>query len=220
MTTSKQMEFTGSEIAIIGMAARFPGAPDVDSFWRNLRDGVESTTFFSDEELLAAGVDAATLNAPSFVKAKPMLKDIDLFDAAFFGLSPREAEVIDPQHRLYLENVWEALENAGYDPESYQGAISLYAGVGMSSYLLNNVLANPEALKSVGSYQAILYNLPDSLATRAAYKLNLKGACYTVQTFCSTSLVAVHLACQNLLNYESDISVAGGVSIFVPQEGY
>ena len=220
MTTSKQMEFTGSEIAIIGMAARFPGAPDIDSFWRNLRDGVESTTFFTDEELLAAGVDAATLNAPSFVKAKPMLKDIDLFDAAFFGLSPREAEVIDPQHRLYLENVWEALENAGYDPESYQGAISLYAGVGMSSYLLNNVLANPEALKSVGSYQAILYNLPDSLATRAAYKLNLKGACYTVQTFCSTSLVAVHLACQNLLNYESDISVAGGVSIFVPQEGY
>ncbi|HKE58549.1 MAG TPA: type I polyketide synthase, partial [Pyrinomonadaceae bacterium] len=220
MTTSKQMEFTGSEIAIIGMAARFPGAPDVDSFWRNLRDGVESTHFFTDDELIAAGVDAATLNAPSFVKAKPILKDIDLFDASFFGMSPREAEVIDPQHRLYLENVWEALENAGYDPESYSGAISLYAGVGMSSYLLNNVLANPEALKSVGSYQAILYNLPDSLATRAAYKLNLKGACYTVQTFCSTSLVAVHLACQNLLNFESDMSVAGGVSIFVPQEGY
>ena len=138
-------EFNGSEIAIVGMAARFPGAPNVDAFWRNLRDGVESTTFFTDEELLAAGIDPATLSSPNFVKAKPILKDIDMFDAAFFGLSPREAEVIDPQHRLYLENVWEAIENAGYDTETYEGAISLYAGVGMSSYLFAHILSNPEA---------------------------------------------------------------------------
>src|SRR5262245_19491352 len=145
MSDSRE-QFTGSEIAIVGAAARFPGAPDIDTFWRNLRDGVESTTFFSDEELLAAGVDADTLNSPNFVKAKPVLKDVDLFDAAFFGLSPREAEVIDPQHRLYLENVWEALEHAGYDSDSYKGSISLYAGVGMSSYLLSNLIPNPEAL--------------------------------------------------------------------------
>jgi acyl transferase domain-containing protein/thioesterase domain-containing protein len=214
-------EIDDSQIAIIGMAGRFPGAKSIDAFWNNLRDGVESVTFFTDEQLKASGVDPEALNNPNYVKARPVLKDVELFDAAFFGFSPREAGAIDPQHRLFLECVWEAIETAGYDAESYKGAISLYGGVSMSSYLVNNLYANPEALALAGEYPSFLSNFPDSLTTRIAYKLNLKGACYTVQTFCSTSLVAVHMACQSLLNFECDMAVAGGVTVFVPQNaGY
>src|SRR5262245_23488973 len=212
---------TGSEIAIIGMACRFPNAGNTDEFWANLRDGVDSTVQFTDQELLESGIDPAMIAAPNYVKAKPVLADIELFDAAFFGFNPREAELIDPQHRLFLENVWQALESAGYDAESYPGAISIYAGTSASSYFLNNIFNNQEVLESGAAFQVLLHNLHDSLATRIAYKLNLRGASYTVQTFCSTSLVAVHLACQALLNYECDTAVAGGVSISVPQKtGY
>jgi acyl transferase domain-containing protein/acyl carrier protein len=212
---------SGAEIAIIGMACRFPGAGNVDAFWANLRDGVDSTVHFTDQELLESGIDPTVLAARNYVKAKPVLSDIELFDAAFFGFNPREAELIDPQHRLLLENVWEALESAGYDSETYPGAISVYAGTSASSYFLNNILNNREVLESGAAFQVLLNNLHDSLATRIAYKLNLRGASYTVQTFCSTSLVAVHLACQALLNYECDTAVAGGVSISVPQKtGY
>ena len=222
MSEAKSLGQTnGSEIAIIGMACRFPSANNIEKFWTNLRDGVDATVHFTDEELLKAGVDAATLAAPNYVKAKPQLSDIDLFDAGFFGFNPREAELIDPQHRLFLENVWDALESAGYDTETYEGAISIYAGTSASSYFLNNILNNQEVLQSGAAFQVLMNNLHDSLATRIAYKLNLKGASYTVQTFCSTSLVAVHLACQALLNFECDTAVAGGVSITVPQKtGY
>lgn len=214
-------QFDGSEIAIIGMAGRLPGARNIDAFWDNLRNGVESVTFFTDEQLLASGVSPEALKNDNYVKARPVLEDIESFDAAFFGFSPREAAAMDPQHRLFLECVWAAIETAGYDAESYRGSISVYAGVSTSSYLVNNLYANPEALALAGEYQSLLSNLPDSLTTLAAYKLNLKGPCYTIQTFCSSSLVAVQVACQSLLNYECDMAVAGGVTVFVPQHaGY
>lgn len=211
----------GSEIAIIGMRGRFAGAPNLEAFWNNLRDGVESITALSDEQLLASGVDPEALKNPRYVKAGAALDGVEDFDAAFFGFSPRAAAAMDPQRRIFLESVWEVIEGAGYDAERYKGRISLFAGASVSSYLFNNLGANPQAFALAGMYESFLTNAPDSLTTLVAYKLNLKGACYNVGTFCSTSLVAVHLACQSLLNYECDMAVAGGVRIAVPQRtGY
>jgi phthiocerol/phenolphthiocerol synthesis type-I polyketide synthase E len=208
-------------IAIIGMAGRFPGANNIAEYWRNLRDGVESITFFSDEELQKAGVETSRLNSPSFVKAKGAIENGDMFDAAFFGFTPREAEIMDPQHRLFMECVWTALEDAGYDPETYKGAIGLYGGEGMNSYLLLNLMSNRDLLDSVGLLQASVQNRGDHLTTHVAYELNLKGPSLTIQTACSTSLVAVHTACQSLLNFECDMALAGGVTITVPlKNGY
>ncbi|MCC5601600.1 type I polyketide synthase [Nostoc favosum] len=207
------------EIAIIGMAGRFPGANKVDSFWQNLRDGVESISFFTDEELISAGIDSASLNDPNYVKASGVLEDIELFDASFFGFSPREAEITDPQHRLFMECVWSALENAGYNSETYSGQIGLFAGVGISTYLLTNLYTNQDLIKSEDNI--VIGNDKDFLPTQISYKLNLKGPSINVQTACSTSLVAVHLACQSLLNGESDIALAGGVTVGVQQKaGY
>lgn len=208
-------------IAIIGMAGRFPGANNIAEYWRNLRDGVEAITFFSDEELQKAGVEASRLNSPNFVKAKGAIENGDMFDAAFFGFTPREAEIMDPQHRLFMETVWTALEDAGYDPETYKGAIGLYGGEGMNSYLLLNLMSNRDLLDSVGLLQASVQNRGDHLTTHVAYELNLKGPSLTIQTACSTSLVAVHTACQSLLNFECDMALAGGVTITVPlKNGY
>jgi len=208
------------DIAVIGMVGRFPGAGSVDEFWENIRDGVESLTFFTDEELLAAGVDPALLNNPKYVKAGRIIDGIDLFDAQFFGINPKEAEIMDPQQRIFLESAWEALENAGYDPKTYAGAISLHAGVSTNTYVWN-VFANRDLYKSVGHYQTVIGNDKDFLTSRVAYKLDLKGPSVTVQSACSTSLVAVHLACQGLLNGDSDIALAGGVSVGSPQKtGY
>ncbi|MDX6694481.1 MAG: hypothetical protein QOF02_2084 [Blastocatellia bacterium] len=210
-------ERNGFEIAVIGMAGRFPGARDIEAFWRNLRGGVESISFFTDEEMLAAGVEADRLKIPSLVKAGGVLDDIEFFDASFFGFSPREAEIIDPQQRFFLECAWEALENAGYNPDTYRDAIGVYAGVSMSGYLLN-IFSNPELYQSADSLQLALGNDKDYIATRVAYKLNLRGPAITVQSACSTSLVAAHLACQNLIAGLCDIALAGGVTIFVPQK--
>ncbi|HEY6804820.1 MAG TPA: SDR family NAD(P)-dependent oxidoreductase [Pyrinomonadaceae bacterium] len=208
-------------IAIIGMAGRFPGANNIAEYWSNLRDGVESITFFSDEELQKAGIEASRLSSPSFVKAKGAIENGDLFDAAFFGFTPREAEIMDPQHRLFMECVWTALEGAGYDPETYKGAIGLYGGAGLNSYLLLNLMSNRDLLDSVGLLQASVQNRGDHLTTHVAYELNLKGPSLTIQTACSTSLVAVHTACQSLLNFECDMALAGGVTITVPlKNGY
>lgn len=207
-------------IAIIGMSGRFPGAKNLEEFWANLRDGVESITFFSDEELRGAGVDEALLNNPAYVKAGTVLDGIEMFDAPFFGFNPREAEVTDPQHRLFLEHAWEAIEDAGYNAAAYEGLIGVYAGVSMSSYFYSNLSAHP-ALNDMGSLQIIIGNDKDHLPTRVSYKLNLKGPSVNVQTACSTSLVATHLACQSLLSYQCDIALAGGASVKVPQtEGY
>jgi acyl transferase domain-containing protein len=204
------------DIAIVGMSGRFPGARNITEFWQNLRDGVEAITFFTDEELLAAGIDAETLSEPGYIKAAGTLDGIELFDASFFGFNPREAEVLDPQQRVFLECAWESLENAGYDPETYRGLIGVYAGMSMSSYLFN-VYSNPELVGIIGDFQVQLGNDKDNLPTSVSYKLNLKGPSIAIQTACSTSLVAVSVACQSLLSYQCDMALAGGVRIALPQ---
>lgn len=206
-----------NQIAIIGMTGRFPGARSVGQFWSNLRDGVESIVSFTAEELSELGLDPSILTDPDYVKSGGVLDDIEQFDAPFFGFNPREAQITDPQHRLFLECAWEALETAGYDPDQYAGQIGVYAGVGMSTYLFN-IYSNPELLSSVDSFQIKIGNDKDHLPTRVSYKLNLKGPSVTIQTTCSTSLVAVHVACQSLLNGECDLALAGGVRINVPQK--
>ena len=208
-------------IAIVGMTGRFPGAKNIDEFWDNLRNGVESIGFFNDEELLNSGIEPEELKKPNYVKAGATLEDIDLFDAAFFGFSPREAEMTDPQHRLFLECAWEALENAGYNSETYSGRIGAFGGVGWNSYLFNNLYSNREFIEAVGGHQTLMGNDKDFLTTRISYKLNLRGVSISVQTACSTSLVATSLACSSLLSYQCDMALAGGVSIFVPHKaGY
>lgn len=220
------MSIPDDSIAIVGLAGRFPGADDVGRFWTNVRNGVTSISRFSDAEL-EDSFPPEVRNAASFVRARPILKDVDLFDAAFFGMLPREAAMTDPQHRLLLECAWAALEDAGHDPARLPGAVGVFAGSSMSTYLLTHVLAerlDPDRFASdyqVGSYDALLGALPDTLATRIAYKLNLRGPAITVQSACSTSLLAIAEACQSLLLFQSDMALAGGVSITFPQKrGY
>jgi acyl transferase domain-containing protein len=208
-----------SRIAIIGMAGRFPGAENVETFWDNLEQGREGITTFTDEELLAAGVDPQQLGQDGYVRAKGVLEGADRFDEGFFGYSPREAELLDPQHRVFLECAWQALESAGVDPQGFDGRIGVFAGSGLNSYLLFNLMKNQQVLDAAGLYQVMLASDKDFLATRAAYKLDLTGPAITVQTACSTSLTAVHLACQSLLNGECDIALAGGVSVSSPLHG-
>ncbi|QKW10586.1 SDR family NAD(P)-dependent oxidoreductase [Streptomyces sp. NA04227] len=208
-------------VAITGMAGRFPGAGDVETFWGNLADGVESISALTEQELLDSGVAPELLRQDNYVRAKGVLEGGDLFDASFFGYSPREAEVMDPQHRVFLECAWQALESAGYDPRTFEGRIGVFAGSSMNSYLLFNVMANRSTYEATGGYQTLLASDKDFLATRASYKFGLRGPSMTVQTACSTSLTAVHLACQSLLNGECDIALAGGVSVSVPlSSGY
>jgi len=213
-------------IAIIGMSGRFPGAKNLREFWRNLAGGVESIALFSDQDLLASGVAPALLSAPNFVKASGALDDIEYFDAAFFGFSPREAGLMDPQYRLFLETAWEALEDAGYNADRYEGVIGIYSGMSMSQYLLNNLMTNQDILESESALQLRILNDKDFLSSLTAYKLNLTGPSVTVQAACATSLVATCLAFQSLLNYQCDMALAGGVSIgspsktgYFPQEG-
>ena len=204
-------------VALVGMSGRFPGASGVAAFWNNLCQGQIAIRTFSDEELIAAGVDRETLRQPNYVKAGTVVEDIDRFDASFFGYSAREAELMDPQHRLFLEIVWEALEDAGYNPETFRGPIGVFAGSAPSSYREHNLNSRPELTATAGYLQIATGNDHDSLASTVSYKLNLRGPSIAVQTACSTSLVAVHLACQSLLVYESDMVVAGGVAIACPQ---
>jgi phthiocerol/phenolphthiocerol synthesis type-I polyketide synthase E len=214
-----------SDIAIIGMSCRFPGANDVDGFWQNLRDGVESISFFSNDEL--EQTDPTLLSNPNYVRAGAVLPNIEEFDASFFGYSAPEAEIMDPQQRIFLECAWEALESAGYNPETYQGLIGVYSGSGMNTYLLNNVhpnrgfFLNRTFLASASDLQVRLGNGKDYQSTRVSYKLNLTGPSINIQTACSTALVTVHMACQSLLNGECDIVLAGGIAVCVPQKmGY
>jgi acyl transferase domain-containing protein/acyl carrier protein len=204
-------------IAIIGMAGRFPGARDVERFWSNLREGVHSITFFNEDEALAAGVDPRVLRDPSFVPAGGLIEDADRFDSAFFGFTPREADVMDPQHRVLLETAWEALENAGQEPGT--GTVGIYAGAPGNDYL-SHVLARPDLVDALGAFQLSLANGRDYLATRAAHRLNLRGPAVNVHTACSTGLVAVHVACQALAAGECDVAVAGGASIRTCSPGY
>ena len=208
----------GLEVAIIGMSGRFPKANSIEQFWENLRNGVEAISFFKDDELLALGVEPALLDHPQYVRAAGVLENIEFFDASFFGFSAKEAEITDPQHRLFLESAWEALEQAGYNAETYRGAIGVYAGTGLNSYMLKRYAAGSFAA-SVDPYQLVISNDKDFLTTRVSYKLNLEGTSVDVQTACSTSLVAVHMACRSLLGGECHLALAGGVSISEPS-GY
>ncbi len=215
-----QIDFS-NEIAIIGMSGRFPGARSIHEFWQNLQDGRESISFFTDQELAASGVKPAVYNQQQYVKAGAVLDGVDMFDAAFFGITPRDAALMDPQQRLFLECAWEALEQAGYDAERYAERIGIYAGASMDTYLLSNLASNRELIEKEGLFQIGLGNERDYLATRVSYKLNLRGPSISVSSACSTSLVAVHLAVQSLLNSECDMALAGGVSVRVPHKiGY
>jgi len=211
-----------TDIAVVGMAGRFAGARNLDDYWRNLRDGVESLTRFTEEELLAAGVKPAQLRDPNYVPVGAVLPDMEMFDAAFFGFSPREAAIMDPQHRHFLECSWEALENAGHTPSGFEGSIGVFGGSGHNAYMPYNLLTNPQLVSSVGFF-LIRHtgNDKDFLTTRVSYLLNLKGPSVNVQTACSTSLVAIHLGVQSLLNGECDMALAGGVTIEMPhRQGY
>jgi acyl transferase domain-containing protein len=208
-------------VAIVGMAGRFPGADTPAAFWDNLARGVEALTEFSDEHLRSHQVDPALLAHPAYVKRAPVLSEYDRFDAEFFGFTPRQAEITDPQLRLFIETAHAALEDAGYRPKGVEGLVGVYAGGAMSGYLLNNLLSRPDVTAKVGQMAVIMANDKDYVATMTSYKLNLKGPSVSVNTACSTSLVAVHLARMALLNYECDTALAGGVRITVPQEvGY
>lgn len=206
-------------VAVIGIACRFPGANSAEEFWSNLSAGVESITFFTSEQLEAAGVDRNTIKSPGYVAAKGVLEHADGFDAGFFGLSPREAELMDPQQRVFLECAWSALEDAACDPRRYPGAIGVFAGTILSTYLLLNVWPNRKLVDAAGVFQTALGNDPTFLATRASYLFDLRGPSVSVGTACSTSLMAVHLACQSLLAHETDMALAGGVSIHLPLIG-
>jgi acyl transferase domain-containing protein/thioesterase domain-containing protein/acyl carrier protein len=205
--------YSDFDIAIIGLAGRFPGADSVEEYWENLCAGKESITFFSDEELEQSGISPETYNKPNYVKAAPILKEPGNFDAQFFGYSPREAAATDPQHRLFLECAWEALENAGYDVDRITKPVGVFGGSAMNTYLLNSGLLpqfNSDYLPT------LIGNDNSFLTTRASYKFNLTGPSVTVQTACSTSLVAVHTGCQSLLNQECDMALAGGVAVRAP----
>lgn len=200
------------KIAVIGMAARFPGSKTVEQFWNNLCDGKECISFFTDQELLDSGIDAKLLSRPNYVKARGLFEGTYLFDAPFFGYAPRDAELLDPQHRVFLECAWEALEDAGYDPTSYPGRIGMFAGSGPASYL-HELLSMPGIWNYADKFSLPTYCDKDFLATRVGYKLNLRGPCMTVQTACSTSLVNIVTACQNLLSFCCDMAMAGGVTL-------
>ncbi|HSU12938.1 non-ribosomal peptide synthetase/type I polyketide synthase [Longimicrobium sp.] len=209
-----------NEIAVVGMGCRLPGARDVAGFWTNLSAGAESISFFPDDELRAAGVPEEDLRDPAFVRAYGSLPDAWAFDAPFFAVNPPEALVMDPQHRVFLECAWTALEDAGVDPARFPGSIAVYAGSGASRHLAR-VMSHPDIVNSVGGDVAHFANERDFLTTRVSYKLGLRGPSVVVQTACSTSLVAIHLACQSLLNRECDLALAGGVTVSIDQEqGY
>ncbi|HXU34672.1 MAG TPA: amino acid adenylation domain-containing protein, partial [Thermoanaerobaculia bacterium] len=209
-------------IGILSFAVRFPGAATVAALWEGFEAGRETIVRLSDDELRAAGVAEAEIADPSYVKARGMIDGADRFDAALFGFTPREAELLDPQHRVLLEVAWEALEAAGIDPSRFDAEgkrIGVFVGSGINSYLIANILPNAAALRSGGGLQAMILNDRDFLASRVAYELNLKGPAVVVQSACSTSLLAVHLACQSLLAGECDVAIAGGSSIAVPLVG-
>ena len=206
-----------SDIAIIGMAIRVPDAETPEAYWKNLVTGVESVRVYSDEELLARGVTRELLANPAYVRAGMPLQDFDQFDPEFFGFSPKEAAILDPQHRQFYEVAWEALERAGHPPEAFDGAVGVFAGCGMGAYFAYNILSNPDLVDSVGLFLLRhTGNDKDFLATRVSYAFNLRGPSINVQTACSTSLVATHLAVQSLLSGECDMALAGGSTIELP----
>ncbi len=219
---SEPRELQGNEIAIVGMAGRFPGARTLAEFWRNLEGGVESIRMLSEDELRAVGVSERQLADPNYVRAAAVLDDMENWDAPFWGFTPLDASIMDPQHRLFLEVAWEAFEDAGHAPEQFPGAIGVFAGCGMQAYMSYNLLPNKKLMDGTGLFLVRhTGNDKDFLATRVSYQMNLKGPSVNVQTACSTSLVALHQASQSLLSGECDMAIAGGVTIEMPHRvGY
>jgi len=205
-----------ADIAIVGMAAHLPDAADIASYWDNLRAGRSAVRRLSEEELLAAGESAAMLRNPAYVPHAALLDGFDRFDADFFGFSPKEAAILDPQHRQFLEVAWEALEGAGHPPEAFKGRIGVFAGCGMGSYFYFNLCSNPALVDSTGMFLLRhTGNDKDFLSTRVSHVFDLKGPSLSLQTACSTSLVAVHYAVQALLTGECDMALAGGVNLII-----
>lgn len=215
-------QMSPNDIAIVGMALRVPGARNVEEFWANLRDGVESIRDVSEAELLAAGESPARMNMPNYVRRTAELPDMEMFDADFFGMSPKEAAIMDPQHRHFLECAWEAMEDAGRMPDTTSGPVGVFAGCGMGSYFYFNVCSNRQLVDQVGMFLLRhTGNDKDFLSTRASFAFDLRGPSVNIQTACSTSLVAVHSACQSLLAGECEMALAGGVTIELPhRRGY
>lgn len=218
-----ELENLSGAIAVIGLAGKFPGAADPDALWANVAAGKDTITRF-DRATVEARDRAAQEFGPDYVPARGVLEDADMFDSAFFNIAPREADFLDPQHRLFLEACWSALESGGYDPLRYPGLIGLYGGCSLNTYLLANLCADRSIIDEVtanyqvGEFNRIFGNDKDFLTTRVAYKLNLRGPCVTVQSACATSLVAISQAAQSLLNYQCDMALAGGVSATFPQK--
>jgi len=210
----------GFDIAIIGMACRLPGAGDLDEFWEMLRDGREAMRPLSDDELLKAGVDPQSIADPGYVKVAAIMDDVEGFDAKFFGMLPREVELMDPQHRVILECAYSVLQHAGYAPEAVPGRVGVFAGVARDAYLTSSLLTHADLMQSAGQYAMMIGNEKDFPATRVAYRLNLTGPAINVQTACSSSGVGLHLAVQSLLLDECDIALVGGCRVLVPASGY
>lgn len=222
MSAPNDSRLTGNEIAIVGMAAHLPGARDVRAYWHNLANGVESIRPYTEAELRAAKVPPHLLHHPRYVRSGAPIEEMEHFDAEFFGFSPKEAAILDPQHRHFLETCWEALEDAGHVPERFEGSVGVFGGCGMGAYFAFNLLSNPALVEQVGLFLLRhTGNDKDFLSTRVSYIFDLKGPSINVQTACSTSLVAVHMAAQSLLSGECDMALAGGVTIELPHgQGY
>ncbi len=220
-TGKSQIHDSSRDIAIIGMSGCFPGADNLDEFWKNIVNGEITVKRFTREELAKKGVAKELLNNPNYVYANGIIDRGEMFDSSFFSVTPKEADFMDPQHRLFLEVCYEALEQGGYITGKDPLNVGVFAGTGMSNYLFKSLLQHPEALKNIGEFQTMINNDKDFLTTRVSYKLNLTGPSYDIQTACSTSLVALHTACQNLINKECDMALAGGVYIHTPRgHGY
>ncbi|HHH30756.1 MAG TPA: polyketide synthase [Polyangiaceae bacterium] len=211
-----------TDVAIVGLAGRFPGARNIDEFWENLQGGVESIVPLSEEHLLAAGVSRAQLADPDYVRACPLLADVDKFDAGFFGFSPRDASVTDPAHRFFLEVVYEALEHSGNTGLPEEGTVAVFAGSGASYYYMDNVRTNPALMRSMGEFLVRhTGNDMNFLATRASYEFDFRGPSVNVQTACSSALVSLHMACKSLFDRECDMAIIGGATIQQPHNvGY
>ncbi|GAB6040374.1 type I polyketide synthase [Endothiovibrio diazotrophicus] len=218
MSEAQESNTHADAIAIVGMAVRLPGARDLEAFWSLLKEGREAIKFFTAEELIAAGCDPRQVREPGFIASRGYLDDVDQFDAGFFGISPREASLIDPQHRVMMEVAWHAMEHAGYDPEQWEGSCATFTSAGMNTYLPFNLFTNPGLVEQVGGFQLSIYNDKDFVPTRIAYALNAKGPAIDIGTACSSSLVGVHMACQQLLSFQSDLTLVGGITIHLPQE--
>lgn len=227
MSTNASTELPPNAIAVVGMAGRFPGANSVSAFWDNLRQGKESITTLSEQELKAAGIPDEVLANPAYVRRAPLVDGVDEFDAEFFGFPPQFARMLDPQHRLFLQCAWHAFEDAGCDPAEFDGSIGVFGTSSPSGYLLHNLSSHRDQDAFMGTglnfeqFNLFLQNDKDFLATRVSHQFDLRGPSLTVQTACSSSLVAIHLACQSLLSGECDMALAGGVSLSVPHRvGY